>query len=310
MLRVAQAGPTMFGSWLKRRAQLNSVRDATADLERFVLSLKGQSAAELGMLVAIAAVIRMDLRQEGRLPDEALGVGVPLPDDQQDAIQSYMSQLIREWQKMNQPTKAAGGMVWLHSLRAYRYPEVRLLGRQMWGELQRGFPTVFEAFDFLEKATQKPLPLGCLEASQFIPVGLEPFEKSNPASEVGEHLKIMGYDLTGYGAAVALLGVQSGYSPVETASHIALTTMALDIKSARRDFERFIRINSHAMALQKVLKEYRDKKMMRDSLWQNDAKAVYHIATIDGQQDEWIDKILSDPIAGKDRLANSRITYA
>lgn len=310
MLRVAQAGPAMFGSWLKRRAQLNAVRDATADLERFVLSLKGQSADELGMLVAIAAVMRMNMRQEGRLPDEALGVGVPLSDDQQDAIQANMSRLIREWQKMNQPTDAAGGMVWLHSLRAYRYPEVRLLGRQMWGELQRGFPTVFEAFDFIEKATQKPLPLGCLQASQFIPVGLEPFEKSNPALEVGEHLKIMGYDLTGYGAAVALLEVQSGYSPVEAASHIALTTMALDIKSAEPDFERFMRFHSHAMALIEVLKEYRDKKMIRDSMWQNDAKAVYHIATIDGQQVQWIDKILSDPIAGKQRLANSRIRYA
>jgi hypothetical protein len=64
------------------------------------------------------------------------------------------------------------------------------------------------------------------------------------------------------------------------------------------------------MALLNVLKEYRDKKMMRDSVFQNDAKAVFHIATIDGQQGEWIDKILSDPIAGKERLANSRITYA
>jgi hypothetical protein len=48
----------------------------------------------------------------------------------------------------------------------------------------------------------------------------------------------MGYDLTAYGTAVAVLEVQSGYSVVETASHIALTTMALDIKSAEQDFER------------------------------------------------------------------------
>ena len=301
----------MFGSWRKRRAQLNAVRDATADLERFVLSLKGQSADELGMLVAIAAVIRMNMRQEGRLPDEALGVGVPLSDDQQDAIQANMSRLTREWQKMNQPTDAAGGMVWLHSLRASRYPEVRLLGRQMWGELQRGFPTAFQAFDFIEKATQKPLPLGCLQASQFIPVGLEPFEKGNPASEVGEHLKMMGYDLTPYGAAVALLQVQSGYSPVEAASHIALTTMALDIKGAERDFVKLMGFYNHAITLIKVLREYRDKKMMRDSIWQNDTQALYHIARFDLQSAEWIGKILSDPIAGKERLANTRrITWS
>jgi hypothetical protein len=136
----------------------------------------------------------------------------------------------------------------------------------------------------------------------------KPKSDNNPISEVGEHLRIMGYDLTDYGAAVALLEVESGYSVVETAAHIALTTMALDSKSA--DFERSILIHSHAMALIQVLKEYRDKKMMRDSMLQNDARAVFHVATIDGQQREWIDKVLSDPIAGKERLANSRITYA
>jgi hypothetical protein len=138
----------------------------------------------------------------------------------------------------------------------------------------------------------------------------KPESDSNPLVAVGEHLKLMGYDLTGYGVAVALLEVQSGYSPVETASHIALTTMALDIKSAQRDFDRSMGIYSHAMALLKVLKEYRDKKEMRATMWQNDSKAIYHIATIDGQQAQWIEKILNDPIAGKERLANSRITYA
>ena len=102
--------------------------------------------------------------------------------------------------------------------------------------------------------------------------------------------------------------MQSGYSPVEAASHIALITMALDIKSAGHDYERLMLFHSHAMALLELLKEYRDKKMIRDSLWQNDAKAVYHISTMDGHQDQWIEKFLSDPFAGKERLANSRIT--
>lgn len=132
----------------------------------------------------------------------------------------------------------------------------------------------------------------------------------NPASQVAEHLRIMGYNMTPYGTKVALLEVQNGYSPVEVASHLALTTMALDIKSGDQGIERLMRIHSHGAALLEVLKEYRDNKMMRDAMWQNDAKAVFHIATVDQHQLEWIDKVLSDPIAGKERLANSRIKYA
>ena len=82
---------------------------------------------------------------------------------------------------------------------------------------------------------------------------------------------------------MALLEVQSGYSPAGAASHIALTTMALDIQSAQRDFVKLMGFYNHAITLIKVLKEYRDKKMMRDSIWQNDAQALYHIARLDLQ---------------------------
>jgi hypothetical protein len=44
----------------------------------------------------------------------------------------------------------------------------------MWAELERGFPHVFEAFKFYEKTVGQSLPVGTLQASQFVPVGLEP----------------------------------------------------------------------------------------------------------------------------------------
>jgi hypothetical protein len=168
----------MFRNWFrsKRSLQLATIRDATADLERFLLALKGMSGPELGMVVAVAATIRIELRQQNLFPDEALGVGMPLPESQQAALQANLSRMVFDLQKQNAPT-TAGAMVWLHSLRAFRYPEVRLLGRQMWGELQRGFSHLSEAFQFMENAVRQPLPAGARQASQFIPVGLEPFEK-------------------------------------------------------------------------------------------------------------------------------------
>ena len=167
----------MLRNWFKnkRSIRLAQVRDATADLERFNVALKGMSDQELGTVVAMAAALRMELREAGLFPDEALGVGFPLPEDKQDFIRRNIGGLVLDWQKKNHPNTAAA-MVWAHTLRAYHFPEVRLLGRQMWGELERGFPHALAAFSFMESIAGQSPPLGSLLASQFIPIGLEPFK--------------------------------------------------------------------------------------------------------------------------------------
>jgi len=129
----------------------------------------------------------------------------------------------------------------------------------------------------------------------------------NPIDPVAAHLQAMGYDLTPYGATVALLEVESGYNAVEAASHIALTTMALDVREAGDDIERLLGFVPHGRALLEVLTEYKDQEAMHPTQWQNDANALVRVITVDEHQEEWIKKILSDPVAGKERLANSRI---
>jgi hypothetical protein len=62
----------------------------------------------------------------------------------------------------------------------------------------------------------------------------------NPISRVAEHLRVMGYDLTRYGAGVALLQFESGYNEVETASHIAHTTLAFDVREAGDDIDKLL----------------------------------------------------------------------
>jgi hypothetical protein len=131
----------------------------------------------------------------------------------------------------------------------------------------------------------------------------------NDLDAVAYHLQIMGYDLLPYGAGVAQAELSSGYNAVETASHIAFTTLALDVKEAGDDIMALAAFMPHGKALLELLKEYKDKKLMNPTQWDNDARAVYHIISVDENQLEWIDKILSDPIAGKERLAKSRIDY-
>ena len=110
----------MFG-WLKRRV------DGTQDLDRFVTSLRGMSAAELGTLVGLATVVRINMRNAGHLPDAALDVAGGLPADKQLAAQLKMSNLVRQFQQLGQPSDAAGAMVWSHSMRAGATPELRAL---------------------------------------------------------------------------------------------------------------------------------------------------------------------------------------
>jgi hypothetical protein len=83
--------------------------------------------------------------------------------------------MIREFQKIGQPSDAAGTMVWLHSMRALAFPELRELGRDMWNELQRGFPYVSDALSAIEALTGNPLPAGTGTACTFVPEALAPF---------------------------------------------------------------------------------------------------------------------------------------
>jgi len=161
----------MFG-WLKRKL------DGTRELERFVTSLRGMSASELGALVAIATVVRINMRNNGHLPDAALDVAGGLPPEKQFAAQWKMTTLVQEFQKMGQPSDAAGAMVWSHSMRAGATPELRLLGRQMWGELSRGFPHVAEAIEDIVTVTGNTLPPEVALEAEFIPPGLEPAAQS------------------------------------------------------------------------------------------------------------------------------------
>jgi hypothetical protein len=128
-------------------------------------------------------------------------------------------------------------------------------------------------------------------------------EDDNPIKAVEAQLETMGYELTLHGAGLALIEMKSGYNAVETASHIALTTLARDVREAGTNIIKLMSFLPHAMHLLAVLKDYKDQGMMHPTQWQNDANAIWRVVNVDERQQEWIEKILSDPIAGKERLA-------
>ncbi len=139
------------------------------------------------------------------------------------------------------------------------------------------------------------------------------FKKKKPELEnkfeaVKVYIEKMGYELLPSGVEVALLGLISDYSPIETASHIAYTTLALDMRETKWHASKMMLLMPQGQLLLAVLKECKDKKIMTTAQWQKHSMAVWSILNIAEHHQVSIDEILSDPITGKERLAESQIT--
>ena len=137
----------------------------------------------------------------------------------------------------------------------------------------------------------------------------EPDETISSITQVQGLLKELGYDVTPYGASVALVSAGSGYSPAETASYLALASLALDAKEAENDVIKSMELLTHARSMVSVLVQYGDRGLMRQELCQNDGRAMIGVAMIDKEQLSWIEKVFSDPVVSKERVAKSRIDY-
>jgi len=131
----------MFG-WLKRKAQLKIISTMEQDINRFIMGLKGASPPEVGMVVVFANHWRNVLERQFNWnldhPDLVAATDI--------VAALRLNRMIREVQKKD-AAKAAGLMVWLHTIRASETPEIRLLGREMWAQLSRGIPHTEQAAD-------------------------------------------------------------------------------------------------------------------------------------------------------------------
>lgn len=128
-------------------------------------------------------------------------------------------------------------------------------------------------------------------------------------SEATSFVDELAFNITPYGTAVALLSLESGYSPAETASQIAVATFALDAREVREnsDIVRMMSMSSHATEVIKELTKYKDNGLMREEIWKNDGMAIYKVTVPSEEQESWISQVLSDPVISKERLAVSRI---
>lgn len=136
------------------------------ELQAFIDGLASMDGPEIGSLLVVASHIRNNLEESGcRLLD-------PLVDYPRDpTIVLRLRGMIREYQRTKQLIDASGTMVWLHTMRVGGQHELRPLAREMWRQLERGFPYVdTAAFDILRLTLKLPKTKGY---DQF-PAGLTP----------------------------------------------------------------------------------------------------------------------------------------
>ena len=125
---------------------------------------------DLGAIVAIATVLRVNFESHGVLARDVFGDGALPSTETLGRYQLKINRLTRQSRKMGLPSDAAA-MVWSYTLRCLNVPELRPLGLDMWNELKRGFPHVEEALKNGEAEKGEPFPERVWAEWKMIPVG-------------------------------------------------------------------------------------------------------------------------------------------
>ncbi|MCZ6496460.1 MAG: hypothetical protein O6924_09815 [Alphaproteobacteria bacterium] len=142
----------MLKDWFLRKVGTRALESSTKEVRTFVDGLKAMSDEDIGTVIAVATVIRINFESHGVIPEDVFEDG-PLPTvETLGGYQLAINRVVRQFRKMGLVTDAMGAMVWSYTLRCLNVPELRELGLQMWAELRRGFPHVEKA---LKKAEEE-----------------------------------------------------------------------------------------------------------------------------------------------------------
>lgn len=136
----------------------------------YIRHLRSMDGDEIGWVMAIASHQRQKLETSRGWPLLYPAACWRLEPN----IAIKLTQVTLEIQRQNSPQLAAGLMVWVHTIRVLSptsSPELRQLGREMWGELSRGFKHVSSAADQIAAMTgNRP----CIDGADNVPDGLAP----------------------------------------------------------------------------------------------------------------------------------------
>ena len=169
----------MIFDWLNQTFDSQARTSSSIELKGFIDGLRSMTDEDMGVVIAVATVIRVNMEREGFLPaglfkEPKLSSSAALGGYQLD-----LNKLVRRFNKLGQPTDGVGVLVISYSLRCLNSPDLREYGREMWEVLSRGFPHAEKALKDGEEAKGKPFPKQVWREWRAIPFGLEPRESAD-----------------------------------------------------------------------------------------------------------------------------------
>jgi hypothetical protein len=153
--------------WVKQKVLDWSVSAQEREMRDWIAKLAALDASEVGTIVAVAMHYRNVLANHPKIDLMYPFVAITLDP----MIGIKLARDIQRLQSERLFSLASGVMVWLFTVRAAQAPELRMLGRQLWGELQRGFESVPEAAASVQELTGISLDTG---GAGCFPDGLTP----------------------------------------------------------------------------------------------------------------------------------------
>lgn len=152
----------LFTKWKLSRY----LRIQEREISSFTAQLSQMDGDEIGLVVALATDTRNRLEDAGFLLSDPIAAYTVDPE-----TPSALKEMIRTLQAEGRLQEAAALMVWLHTSRVGTRLELRPLARQMWGQLERGFPHVEEASMALMRVFSRSIRL---DGYDEFPKGLSP----------------------------------------------------------------------------------------------------------------------------------------
>jgi hypothetical protein len=163
----------MLKDWLLGKVSSRALDSSTKEVDKFVTALKGLGDRDLGAIVAIATVLRINFESHDILARDVFGDGALPSTETLGRYQLEINRLSRQFRKMGLASDVTAAMIWSYTLRCLNVPELRPLGVEMWVELKRGFPHVEEALEKGEEEKGEPFPERVWAEWKSVPAGFD-----------------------------------------------------------------------------------------------------------------------------------------
>ena len=113
----------MIKNWLAGHLQDRALKSSTKEIGQFIEGLRRTSDRDLGFIVGIATVVRVNMETHGVLPQELFQRETLSPSQELGVLQMRLNKVIRQFVKMRRQADATGAMVWSYSLRCLNVPD-------------------------------------------------------------------------------------------------------------------------------------------------------------------------------------------